>query len=73
MESGDCIKIEDNELDYTIWSIVHNQFKVNSVAELGNNDKCRLAVMLHKKYYIEPKRICRKVGLPLSIVNELFR
>ena len=64
--------IDDNELDYIIWSTLKNQFKVKSAAELGIDEKCRLALMLRKKYYIEPKRICRKVGLPLATVNELL-
>ena len=69
---GERVTIDDNELDYVIWSIVRNQFKVSSVTELGNDDRCRLAVILRKKYYVEPKRIARKVGLPLNIVQELI-
>ena len=69
---GETVRIDDKELDYIIWSIVRNQLRANSVAELGTDRKCQLAVMLRKKYYIEPKRICRKVGLPLATVQNLI-
>lgn len=69
---GESIRLDDNELDYTIWSLLKNRFKAGSVAELSNEDKCKMAVMLRKKYYVDIKRICRKIGLPLTVARELL-
>ena len=70
---GETVRIDDNELDYIIWTLVRNKFNAKSISELGTDDRCRLAVALRKKYYIEPKRICRKVGLPMATLEELLK
>lgn len=69
---GETIRLDDNELNYLLWNIAKNQYSVNSVTELGIEDRLRVATTLRKKYNVDSKRICRKLSLPLKTVQELF-
>ena len=69
---GAKIEINDVELDTIIYSICRNQFNVKSFRELSLDNRCRLAVKLHKDYYIEPKRICRKLAINQQVLNDLL-
>ena len=69
---GARIEINDVELDSIIYSICRNQFNVKSFRELSLDNRCRLAVRLHKEYYIDPKRICRKLAISPEVLRELL-
>lgn len=70
---SDRIFINDNELGTIIYSICKNKYGVKSYLELGLSDRCSLAVRLAKDYHIEPKRICRKLSIERSVLEDLLR
>ena len=70
---SDRIFINDNELGAIIYSICKNKYGVKSYLELGLSDRCSLAVRLSKDYHIEPKRICRKLSIERSVLEDLLR
>ena len=70
---GDRIVINDNELGTIIYSICKNKYGVKSYLELSLRDRCSLAVRLAKDYNIEPKRICRKLFIERSVLEDLLR
>ena len=70
---GDRIVINDNELGTIIYSICKNKYGVKSYLELSLRDRCSLAVRLAKDYNIEPKRICRKLSIERSVLEDLLR
>ena len=70
---SDRIFINDNELGTIIYSICKNKYGVKSYLELGLSDRCSLAVRLSKDYHIEPKRICRKLSIERSVLEDLLR
>ena len=69
---GEMIVFSENELNEIIYQILREHFKVNSVKELGVDDKCRLALILKRKYRIDTKRIARKIQVEVAVLNKLF-
>ncbi len=69
---GELIVFSDNELNEIVYQILRDQFKVGSVKDLGVDDKCRLALILKRKYRIDTKRIARKIQVEVSVLNKLF-
>ena len=70
---GGRIEINDQELDTIIYTICKNKYNVKSYLELSLDDRCRLGVRLFKDYHIEVKRICRRIGIEYSVMNELVK
>ena len=70
---GNKIEINNSELDNIIFTICRNKYNVKTYLELGLDDRCRLGVRLYKDYHIPIKRICRKIGIEYSIMNELVK
>ena len=70
---SDRIFINDNELGSIIYSICKNKYGVKSYLELSLSDRCSLAVRLARDYHIEPKRICRKLSIERSVLEDLLR
>lgn len=64
--------ITDDELGMIINDCLHSQYGVKKVFELSNDDRCRLAVLLRKKYKIEPKRIGRTLHIDKDVITKLF-
>ena len=60
------------KLDLIINDSLRKRYNVDNVWELNNDDRCRLAVSLRKKYKIEPKRIARKLHMDINVINKLF-
>ena len=69
---GELVILTDNELDEVIRQNVKKMFSVDSVSELGADDRCRLAVLLRNKYKVTPKRIARKLRIDVATLNKLF-
>ena len=69
---GEMIVFSESELNEIITQILRERFKVSSVKDLGVDDKCRLALILKKKYRIDTKRIARKIQVEVSVLNKLF-
>lgn len=71
-EIGDEVVILDNELDLIIYEYLKSNHNVTKVRDICNDDRCRLAIVLKKKYRIDDKRICRKLGLQINVLAKLF-
>jgi len=69
---GEMIVFSESELNEIINQILRERFKVNSVKDLGVDDKCRLALSLKKKYRIDTRRIARKIQVEVAVLNKLF-
>lgn len=69
---GELVILTDNELDEVIRQNVKKMFSVDSVSELGADDRCRLAVMLRNKYKVATKRIARKLRIDVATLKKLF-
>ena len=69
---GEMIVFSESELNEIIYQILRDRFNVNSVKDLGVDDKCRLALILKRKYRIDTKRIARKIQVEVAALNKLF-
>ena len=69
---GEMVILTDSELNDVIYQNVKKMFQVESIRELGPDDKCRLAVILKNKYHVTTKRIARKLQINVDILNKLF-
>ena len=69
---GEMIVFSENELNEIIYHILRNRFKVDSIKDLGVDDKCHLALILKRKYRIDTKRIARKIQVEVAVLNKLF-
>lgn len=69
---GDSACLSDEEVNMIIKKIVKDDYKADSVLDLGVDDRCRLAIALKKKYRLDTKRISRKVHLEYNLLTKLF-
>lgn len=69
---GELVILSEGELDEIIFQNLKKQFNVNSVNELSTDNKCRLAVILKRRYRIDTKRIARKLRIDVAVLNKLF-
>lgn len=69
---GEMIVLSEDELNDIIYKNVKEKFNASSVSDLSLDDRCRLAVILKKKYRVDTKRIARKIQIEVSVLNKLF-
>lgn len=69
---GEMIIFSENELNEIVNQVLRDHFKVDSVKDLGVDDKCRLALILKRKYRVDTKRIARKIHVEVAVLNKLF-
>lgn len=69
---GEMVTISEGELDEIVFQCLRNEFNVNSVNELSIDNRCRLAVILKKRYRVDTKRIARRLRIDVAALNKLF-
>ncbi len=69
---GEEVILSEEELNDVIALTLRKMFKVNTINELGVDDRCRLAIVLRTKYKVTVKRIARKLHMDLSTLKKLF-
>ncbi len=69
---GEMVVLTEGELNEVISHVIGEKFKASSLKDLSVDDRCRLAVILKKKYRIDTKRIARKVQIAPDVLNRLF-
>lgn len=69
---GDMVVLSEEELNDIIYQSLKEKFNASSVSALSIDDRCRLAVILKKKYRVDTKRIARKIQVEVSVLNKLF-
>jgi REP element-mobilizing transposase RayT len=69
---GEEVILSEDELNGVISQTLKTMFKVNTLNELGADDRCRLAMVLKNKYKVTVKRIARKLHIDVSTLNRLF-
>lgn len=69
---GEMVVLTEGELNEVITHVIDEKFKASSLKDLSVDDRCRLAVILKKKYRIDTKRIARKVQIAPDVLNRLF-
>lgn len=69
---GEMVVLTEGELNEVISHVIDEKFKASSLKDLSVDDRCRLAVILKKKYRIDTKRIARKVQISPDVLNRLF-
>ena len=69
---GEMIVLSEGELNDIIRQNLKEKFNASSVSALSLDDRCRLAVILKKKYHVDTKRIARKLQMDVPSLNELF-
>ncbi len=69
---GEDMEISDDELNSIIYGILDKEYGIGNVTELDNDERCRLAVRLRKKYKLDPYRIGRRLNIPKNMVRSLF-
>lgn len=55
-----------------IKKVIKDDYKADSILDLGVDDRCRLAIVLKKKYRLDTKRISRKVRVEYDILKKLL-
>ena len=69
---GEMIVWSEEEVNEIIYQKAKELFNAGSVKDLGADDRCRIAVILKRKYRVDTKRIARKLKLDIALLNELF-
>lgn len=69
---GESVNLSEEEVNMIIKKLIKDEYKVDSILDLGVDDRCRLAVVLKKKYRLDTKRISRKVRIEYDILKKLF-
>lgn len=69
---GEMVVLSEGELNDIIRQNLKEKFNASSVSALSLDDRCRLAVILKKKYHVDTKRIARKLQMDVPSLNELF-
>jgi REP element-mobilizing transposase RayT len=69
---GEAVILSEDELNDVIAQTLKTIFKVNTLNDLGTDDRCRLAMVLKNKYKVTVKRIARKLHIDVSTLNRLF-
>ena len=69
---GDSVVLSEDELNDVIVQLLKKTFKVNTINELGSDDRCRLAMVLRNQYKVSIKRIARKLRMDVSTLKKLF-
>lgn len=69
---GEMIVLSEDELNDIIFRNMKEKFNASSISDLSLDDRCRLAVILKKKYRVDIKRIARKIQVEVSVLNKLF-
>lgn len=70
---GEMVILSEGELNEVIYHLITEMFNASSLKDLSVDDRCRLAVILKKKYRIDTKRIARKVQIAPDVLNRLFK
>lgn len=69
---GEAVILSEDELNDIIAQTLKTIFKVNTLNDLGTDDRCRLAMVLKNRYKVTVKRIARKLHIDVSTLNKLF-
>lgn len=69
---GELVTISEGELDEIIFHSLRKEFNVNSINDLSMDNRCRLAVILKKRYRVDTKRIARRLRIDVTVLNKLF-
>ena len=69
---GEMVTISEGELDEIIFHSLRKEFNVNSINDLSMDNRCRLAVILKKRYRVDTKRIARRLRIDVAVLNNLF-
>lgn len=70
---GDMVVLSEPELNEIISRNLKEKFNVVSVSDLSIDNRCRLAVILKRKYRVDTKRIARKLQLEVSVLDKMFK
>lgn len=69
---GELVTISESELNEIISHNLRKEFNANSINDLSMDNRCRMAVILKKKYRVDTKRIARRLRIDLGVLNKLF-
>ena len=69
---GESINLSEEEVNMIIKKVIKDDYKADSILDLGVDDRCRLAIVLKKKYRLDTKRISRKVRVEYDILKKLL-
>lgn len=69
---GDTVYYTDDELNDVVYRICRERFGGQRPGILPNNDRIELARTLHFDYNADNAKIVRLIGLPRTVVDELF-
>ena len=69
---GEMVTISEGELDEIVFQCLRKEFNVNSINDLSMDNRCRLAVILKKRYRVDTKRIARRLRIDVAVLNKLF-
>ena len=70
---GDMVVLSEPELNEIISRNLKEKFNAVSVSDLSIDNRCRLAVILKRKYRVDTKRIARKLQLEVSVLDKMFK
>ena len=70
---GEMILLSEQELNEIISRNLKEMFNASSVSDLSIDNRCRLAVILKRKYRVDTKRIARKLQIGMSVLDEMFK
>lgn len=69
---GELVVLSDEEVNLIIQRMLRNEYKVRFLSDLSVDERCRMAIVLRKKYKLDLKRISRKLHIELNILKKLF-
>ena len=69
---GESINLSEEEVNMIIKKVIKDDYKADSILDLGVDDRCRLAIVLKKKYRLDTKRLSRKVRVEYDILKKLL-
>lgn len=69
---GELVVLSDEEVNLIIQRMLRNEYKVRFLSDLSVDERCRMAIVLKKKYKLDLKRISRKLHIELNILKKLF-
>ncbi len=69
---GEMVVLSEGELNEVIYHLITEKFNASSLKDLSIDDKCRLAIILKRKYRVDTKRIARKLQITPDVLTRLF-
>lgn len=70
---GEMILLSEQELNEIISRNLKEMFNASSVSDLSIDNRCRLAVILKRKYRVDTKCIARKLQMEVSVLDNMFK